>query len=51
MSEYAELLAVALASRNPRGEMMKIEVALEEELKKVLAFIAQRLAKHIPGSL
>lgn len=42
MSEYAELLAAALASRNPRGEMIKIESALEEELKKVLAFIAQR---------
>lgn len=42
MSDYSELLSAALASNNPRGEMLKIETALEEELKKILEFIAQR---------
>jgi hypothetical protein len=42
MTDYAQILQVALTSKNPKGEMLKIETALEEELKKVLDFIAQR---------
>jgi hypothetical protein len=46
MTDYAQILQLALTSKNPRGEMLKIETALEEELKKVLDFIAQRFSNN-----
>jgi hypothetical protein len=42
MTDYLSLLQTAKASSNPRGEMLKLELALESEVKKVLSFIATR---------
>lgn len=42
MTDYSELLQNALNSKNPRLELLKLEESISEELKKVLAFIAQR---------
>ena len=45
--DYAHLLQVAKTSTNPRGEMRKIEDAIEEELNKILSFMAERYVTYL----